>query len=496
MLKKFILPATLLIVGSQLVSRILGVFRDHLFANTFGATSGVGIFDLDTYFAAFRLPDLVYSLLVFGTLSAAFVPLLAEKKNGDELNKFTSNVFNVLFVGILILTGFIFIFAEPLTKMITPGFSSEKIVITAQLLRIQLLAPIFFTFSAIFGGLAQHFHKFVWYSLAPIFYNLGIIFGTIFWGQEFGVFGASWGVALGAFAHAAIQLPGIWRSGFRWKPVFHLRQLKPFLRLAGPRVVAVSASQLQFVTITIFASFVGGGTLTIFNFAWNLASLPLGVVGIAFATTSFAGLARLVKSRDEFRIKLHANLLGVFFWTLPLAVGLFLLREEITRLILSGGLFSETDVMLVSQSVALFACAVPAMSIYPLLSNAFFAQKNTRVPLIISVFSLSITGLGCYFLIGKYLSSGLTVAYASAAILGTTLLFLNLPRDFQKIPFIKFSKILLSSILLGVLIFIVGKVWIAKDFFELAVKISALSILGGSFYLGATRISGINFRQL
>lgn len=491
-MRKFITSATLLVAASQLLSRILGVVRDRVFAHIFGATAGIGIFQIDTYYAAFRLPDLVYSLLIFGTLSAAFIPLLAERKDAinrvSAENHFTSNVLNTLLIGVLILSAGIFIFAEPLTKLITPGFSAEEILLTSKLLRIQLLAPIFFTFSAVFGGLAQHFHKFVWYSLAPVFYNAGIIFGTMFWGREFGVFGASWGVALGAGLHALIQAPGVFLNGFRWKAVLKIRELKSFFRLAAPRVASVAASQLQLVAITIFASLIGGGALAVFNYSFNLASLPLGVVGIAFATTSFAGLAKLAGNTEKFKQKLQHNILGILFWTIPSAVGLFLLREEITRLILAGGEFGETDVVLVAKSLAVLAFAIPAMSLLPLLNNAFFARKNARLPLLAGAASLNAVILAGFLASENSSVTGLATAFAVAAITATGLLFILLPKTLRKIPIAPFLKILFASAVLGLSVFGLRSYWPAESLAELALKVGGLALAGGILYLILAKI--------
>lgn len=485
-LKKLLLPATFLVAASQLLSRVLGIYRDHIFADIFGATSGSGIFQLDTYYAAFRLPDLVYSLLILGTLSAAFVPLLAEKGE-SALSEFASNVLNVLLVGVLILSAGIFVFAEPLTKLITPGFNPEQIALTAQLLRIQLLAPIFFSFSAVFGGLAQHFHRFAWYSLAPILYNAGIIFGALAFGKEFGVFGLSWGVALGAFLHAVIQFPGIFQGGFRWQAAFSLGQLREFFRLALPRVISVVAGQLQLVAITIFASLLGGGALAVFNYAWNLASLPLGVVGVAFAVTSFAALSKLADNPEKFRVKFHENFLGIFFWVIPASVGLFLLRTEITQVILQTGEFGANDVSLVASSLAVFAFAVPAVSLLPLLNNVFFARKNVRIPLLAGAISLGVVVLSALFLTDESAAVTLAAAYSRAAIIAAGTLLCFLPRALRRVPLVIFGKILLASAVLGGLVLGLRDVWVTESFFQLLWKVLVIIGFGGIFYLASAK---------
>jgi len=492
-LRKKIFSATFLLALSQLFSRILGVARDRIFAHIFGATGGDGIFNLDLYFAAFRLPDLVYSLLIFGTLSAAFVPLLVEKK-GKSSDRFVSNVLNFLLLTVVVLGGVVFIFAEPLTKIITPGFSDAEIILTAKLLRIQLLAPLFFTFSAIFGGLAQHVHKFFYYSLAPIFYNLGIILGAVFWGEEFGVIGISWGVTIGAATHAVIQLPVIFIAKFRWCAVLNFRELQTFFRLAGPRVLALVSAQLQLVVITIFASILGRGTLSVFNFSWNLASFPLGIAGLAFATTSFARLARLANSKKKkvFRQVLQNGFLGILFWVLPAAVGLFFLRNEITSLILQTGEFGATDVTTVAQSLAIFSFAIPAISLLPLLNNVFFAQKNTRVPLFAGLVGLVVATFSAAFFAQFSGTTALATAYSLATLVTFLILVWIGRRNFIGLDLASSGKILILTTILGGLVFVLRNFWPTEN---LIFEVSAIVFLGGIFYLALAKFWQLNPRN-
>lgn len=489
MIKKFILGGVGLLAASQLVSRALGVWRDHLFAQAFG-TTGEGIFQLDLYYAAFRLPDLVYSLLIFGALSAAFVPLITELKDRERENQFASNVLNVLFIAVLALSVIIFVLAEPLTRLITPGFGPEQITLTAELLRIQLLAPLFFTLSAVFGGLAQHFHRFTWYAFAPVLYNAGIIFGALVWASQYGIYGLAWGTVLGAALHATIQLPGILKSGFRWQATFQISKLRTLFRLAGPRILTLGASQFQFIAITIFASLIGTGALAVFNYAWNLASLPLGVVGVAYATVSFAALTRTAHTEEFFPL-LRKNFIGVLFWAIPAAVGLFVLRADITRLILFGGEFGETDIWLVSQSLALLAPAIPFFTVLPLLNNAFFAKKNTRVPLLASLLALIVTVVMAKLLIADYYSNGLAVAYALAGVTSSGLLLFLLRKQLLRHIWSTLGKIFLAGGALGGLILGATSFWLVTGFWLLTLKVGILSGLGAGFYLTVCRYFSI-----
>lgn len=481
-MRKFVFSATLLLVASQFFSRILGLLRERALAEVFGS-GGTGIWNLDLYLAAFRFPDLIYNLLIFGALSAAFVPILAQAKNQKELNRIGSSILSFLLISVLALTSGLFLFAEPLVKILTPGFSPSELALTTQLLRLQLLAPIFLTFSGVFGGLAQNAHKFFWYALAPLFYNLGIILGIKFLGPEFGVWGASLGVVGGAAAHALIQLPGIWQMGFRFHCVFLTNKLRAFRTLAYPRILSLTLLQFIPIGITMLASIIGAGALAIFNYAWNLASLPFGLIGLTFATTSFAGLAKLANSSQmsaEFRQKFQENFCGILFWILPASLGLYCLSFEIVRLILVTGNFDLTDATSVATSLKILSLAVPCLSLWPFLNNVFFAQKNTRTPLFAAL-------IACLLVLGLSLPvielgvHGLALIFGAAYCGGTLFLFFALPKTLRQIP--QFFKIVLLNIIFGFLLFGATNLWPAVSFLAVLLKTASITILGGLSYL-------------
>ena len=170
---------------SALISRVLGVVRDWLLAKTFGAGP-----ELDVYFAAFRIPDLVYNILIAGGVIVAFLPLFSEyfsKGNKEDAWRFTNNTLNIFLFFLIFLCLILFIFASPLIKLITPGFDPEQLQKTIFLTRLMFLSPIFLGLSSIFSGILQYFNRFLIYGLCPILYNLGIIFGVLFLAPPLGV---------------------------------------------------------------------------------------------------------------------------------------------------------------------------------------------------------------------------------------------------------------------------------------------------------------------
>ena len=246
----------MLIAFAGIVSRFLGFLRDRILASQFGAGDV-----LDAYYAAFRVPDTIYSLLVLGALSAAFVPvftgLLSDKKEAEAWRLTSGILHMILFsLGAFSLAGIIF--APWVADVIVPGWSEAKQGLVVMLTRIMLLSPLFLAVSAVFGGVLVSFKQFAAYSLAPIFYNIGIICGALFFVPLWGEAGLAWGVVLGAFLHMLVQYPSLRRSGFRYQPhflnVWKDASVRRVARLMIPRSLAMGVNQIGLLVVTIFAS--------------------------------------------------------------------------------------------------------------------------------------------------------------------------------------------------------------------------------------------------
>src|SRR6056297_3415732 len=286
--------AATLVAFSSLASRFLGIFRDRILAGEFGAGN-----TLDVYYAAFRVPDLIFNLLVMGALTAGFIPILTflikdsgcgkifsfKESPNKEAWYLVNNLLNILLLTLMVLSFLGVVFAPYLVDLIAPGFGPEKQSLTVGLTRIMFLSPIFLGISSILGGILQSFKRFFVYSLAPIFYNLGIIIGALYLVPFLGIYGLAWGVALGAFLHMAVQLPVALKLGYRYRPVFNLKSknLVKIGKMMIPRTMTLAISQINLLVITIFASTLASGSLSVFNFANNLQSFPVGVFGISFA---------------------------------------------------------------------------------------------------------------------------------------------------------------------------------------------------------------------
>lgn len=397
---KNITSAAIIIGALSLVSRFLGVFRDRVLAAQFGAGD-----ILDAYYAAFRLPDLVYNLLILGAISAGVIPVftaLLDKKFGNKKEAWylINSILNIAFLAIIFVCSILFIFAPYLMPLITPGFSDEKLTTVIGLSRIMFLSPIFLGISAILSSILQSYKRFFIYSLAPVFYNVGIILGALYLVEYFGVYGLAWGVVLGSLMHMAVQLPATFFTGYRYKLVFgfdnkHVRKVG---KLMIPRTLTLIINQLNFLITTIFASTLMAGSLAVYNLANNLQSFPLGIFGVSFAVAALPILSGLAASKkmDDFVATISITFRQILFFTVPVSVLLYVLRAQIVRVILGSGQFSWVDTRLTAAVLAIFSISLFAQGALPLIVRGFYALHNTKTPFFIGIVDLFIN-LGSLF---------------------------------------------------------------------------------------------------
>ena len=496
-MSKSLFSGALLLACSQLISRMLGVVRDSVFASTYGASAGNGIYNLDTYFAAFRLPDLIYNLLIFGALSAAFVPLLTarEQQGQKAVDHLASGTLVAVCGATLVACAVAYVGAVPITHVIAPGLSGADSLQAAALLRIQLLAPIFFSFSAVFGALAQLRGQFAWYAVAPLLYNAGIIAGAYFGGAEYGVYAASWGVAAGAGLHALIQGVGVAHMGFRFrlKRGEHFADQCQLVRLGLPRMGALATQQIQLIIIAATATLLSAKALTVFNFAFNLVSLPLGIVGLSAATVSFGRLSKAAEDPHAFAGILWRGLTSILFWVVPATLGLLILRTDIAELILGRGYFLPMDIAAVAREVLWLSPAIPLLCIVPFVQNAFFAQKNTFTPWMTGLLGLALTLLGAGATVGAGMPLSVGMLYMGASVVsGGWLLALCVWRFgiggwgwYRAV-----LRILLAGCVMAGVVGWIAWSWEAAGFWQECVKVLVCTGVGGVVYIGVARVLG------
>jgi len=449
--------AAFIIALSGIVSRILGLFRDRILASQFGAGD-----TLDVYYASFRVPDLIYNLLILGALSAAFIPIftgLFFKDKKEEAWKMAAGVLNV---SVLVIAGLSLILvacAPWIMKLLTPGFSPEKLEMVVLFTRIMFLSPLLLGISAVFGGVLVSLKKFLMYSLAPIFYNIGIILGVLFLVPWIGSVGLAWGVVLGAFLHMLIQYPSVKSSGFhfsfKWFNALSDSEVKRVLYLMVPRMLSIAVTQFNLTIITIFASTLRPGSLSIFNFANNIQSAPLGLFGVSFAIAVFPSLSAYATKdvKEDFVQIFSKTLRQILFFIIPISVFIIILRAQIVRLVLGSGKFDWEDTILTFSVLGFLALSLFAQSVIPLLTRSFYALQNTKTPFYVALVSEALNITLVILLIKNYALTGLAVAFSIASITNAMLLFYFLRKkmgslDDQNI-LSAILKILLAALVAG-----------------------------------------------
>ncbi|MDD2684420.1 MAG: murein biosynthesis integral membrane protein MurJ [Candidatus Cloacimonetes bacterium] len=428
--------AASLVAVSSLISRLLGIIRDRILAGQFGANA-----TLDIYYAAFRIPDLIFNLVVLGALSAGFIPIFtklikpaadssgsgsASSSDNQAAWSLANNVLYFLLLGLAALSILGILFAPGLTRWLAPGFSAADQTSTAQLTRIMFLSPLFLGISGIFGGILQSFKRFLIYSLAPIFYNLGIIIGALYFVNWWGLSGLAWGVALGAFLHMVIQLPAVYRLGFRYRFQIIWRDLNTKLigRMMLPRTMSLAISQINLVVITVIASGLSSGSLAVFNFANNLQSFPVGIFGISFAIAAFPALSESAFNKEKLKSNFSQTIRQILFFVIPTTILIVALRAQIIRVILGTGEFDWQATVLTMNTLAFFAVSLFAQATIPLLVRVFYARQNSATPFYLGLVTVVINIILSLILGEKMGVPGLALAYSIANILNLALLWI------------------------------------------------------------------------
>ena len=385
-----ILSAATIIAASFLLSAFLGLIRNRLLAaRFFGGLEG----DLDVYFAAFIIPDTVFQLLVVGAISAAFIPIYqgylnkSVKKANFMANVALTSVTTIL----LIFSILIAIFARPLSVLLS-HYQGAQLDLMVNLIRLMSIAQVFFTVSSFLTGILQAHRRFLIPAIAPLFYNLGTILGILILTPTMGIYAAAIGVIFGAFLHLLVQLPFTVGLGYLPKIRFRLkhRGVIRMLRLMPPRTLSLALVQVERIVSLSIASALSAGSFTIFNFARQVYVLPISLFGVSLGQASFPTLAEeaLNKDKTKFAETLGKTILQIFFFCLPAAILILILRIPVVRIIFGAKNFPWEATLLTGKALAIFSLSIAPQAAVQLLTRAFYARKNTRTPLIINVITL------------------------------------------------------------------------------------------------------------
>ncbi|MDP4161405.1 MAG: murein biosynthesis integral membrane protein MurJ, partial [Bacillota bacterium] len=446
-------------------SRILGFLRESLMAGFFGQGPTT-----DAYNTAFVLPDLLYWLLVGGVLSAAFIPVLSEyiaKGKEEEGWRVVSSVVNLIFLtlGLLIFMGLIF--TPQFLRLMVPGFvKTGNIDLATSLTRILLIQPLFMALSGLTMGILNSYKIFWPSALGTVLYNASVIlFGTILANpaKPNSISGFAFGVVVGAFVSFAVQIPSLRKVGIRYYPIidWHDPGVRRIGALAVPIIISYSLNQIQVVVNNNFGSSLMPGSITAVWYSYRLFQLPVGIFALAIAVATFPTMTEqaALKQWDKLRATISQAVRMVIFITLPISVGMIVLRYPLIRVLFQHGHFSAQDTLMTAIPLFYFALGISSQSVIQILPRAFYALQDTWTPVILGIISMVINVVAMVLLVRPLAHGGLAFATTIAAFANMLLLFHVLRRRLGRIDGLAMFGTTLKSLVASLIMATVIWAW-------------------------------------
>lgn len=376
--------AAYLLAALTLASQVLALLRDRTFAHTFGAGH-----TLDLYYAAFRVPDLVFALVASLVSAYVLIPRItgADRESTRRiLSESASFLFG--FGGLLCVV--LAIFMPQFLAFLYPNLlsSSEEYASFVLFARMLLIQPILLGLSGVLGSVTQAYRRFTLFALSPVLYNLGIIFGTVVLYPIWGLPGIGFGVIIGAVAYLAVNIPVVVEAGVM--PRLRLPNLQfmlPVMRDSVPRSLALGIGSFTALALTAIASRLGTGSVSVFTFASNLEAVPLSLIGASYAIAAFPALSETSapERRNEFTGILSASARHIILWSVTSLGLIIVLRAHLVRVILGTGAFDWDATRLTAALLAILAVGLVAQGLVLLFSRALYAVRQSWRPLMYQI---------------------------------------------------------------------------------------------------------------
>ncbi|HEX6868147.1 MAG TPA: lipid II flippase MurJ, partial [Candidatus Limnocylindrales bacterium] len=306
-------------------SYLMGLVRDRILTRTFGAGA-----ELDTFNAAFIIPELLFGVIVASGLAAPFIPIFTGLKRDagePEAHAFGQTILTMAVVAMGVVAVVLFVIAPATVEIVAPGFPPDQRALYVELFRSMCVTQVLFAGSMALGEVLIAERRFFFYGGAPLLYNAGIVIGTILFADTLGIEAAAIGAVLGASLHLGLRVVGIVaRTSFPIRPRLDLRtgSIREFFRLMIPKTASSPIEPITFLYFTSVASSLAAGSITTVNLARNFASVPVSLIGVAFALAAFPGLAAAFAARDRraFSRLVGTNVLTIGGLTTAAALGL------------------------------------------------------------------------------------------------------------------------------------------------------------------------------
>jgi len=471
-----VLSAATLIMAMIAISMILGLVRQRVLASFFDPDS------LSLFFAAFRLPDAIFQVLVFGTFSSAFIPVFTKTLKEGEAKAWilAGKIVSIGLAIFILAVAIIGIFAPQIYNFIAPGFDSAENAQIAYLARIIFVAQGFFVVSYVLTGVLESLKRFLIPALAPIFYNLGIILGTVILTPYLGLTAPAVGVVIGAFAHFIIQFPLSRKLGFRFILNFKADEgVKEIGKLSLPRVIDLAFDQIGKSIELFLSSIISQASYTYFTFANSLQLLPVTLFGTSLAKAVLPMLSDADGDKNEFRRILLSAVYQAMFFTLPLSVALMALRIPVVRLIYGTKIFDWNSTVQTGTILSVFALSVVFQTLMSILARSFFALHDTKTPVKVSFIGLALLVIGDILLVQVFHLPvwALAASFAFSTMVESIILMILIHKRIGEIVNLKFIahtlKIFIAATISG------GAMYFMLKIFDKSVWVKKLSFLGG-----------------
>lgn len=494
-----ILSAAVIIFVANVASAVAGLIKNRVLSDIY--ISDLYGKSLDAYWVAFRAPELAYQLIVLGALSAAFIPLFASwyRKDAEKAFEFATQAMLILLAIFTLASLGIALYAREFVLLLTGSKfeqSTELVLLATNMTRIMMIAQMLFGISGFFSAMLQSAKRFIIPAFSPVLYNVGIILVTLFAHQQLGLYAAAWGTVLGAFLHTIIQIPLLWKIGFRipWPMHWHLPIIREFIQLMLPRTFALLVEQLNLWILTFYATTLSGLSLSLIIFAQQLMTLPIRFFGVSIGQAALPFLADEQDDLVGFRRTVFRSLRQIFFFAAPASVLLLVLRVPAVRLAYGTDDFTWRSTLITAEALGILALSIAPQAATHLLTRAFYALNNTVIPLVASVLYLFITATGCWYLtqVQHWELSGLATALTIASFMESTFLLLMLLAKIQVkevAPLVSsLLRITFAAFLMAITLFIFQRLldWYVFEtslVWQLLQLTTVVSLLGGTVYL-------------
>ncbi len=491
-----------------MLSRLLGLVRDIVIANFFGAGAGA-----DAFFVAFKIPNFMRRLFAEGAFAQAFVPVLSEYRTTvapADIRLLLNSVAGTLGLVLLIITALAIVFAPVVAAVFAPGFLDDgpKFDLTIEMLRITFPYLLLISMTAFAGAILNCYGNFAVPAFTPVLLNLSLIASVYFLTpyMDVSVMALAWGVMIAGFAQLLFQLPFLARLNLLPKPRVDTRHagVRRIMKLMTPALFGVSISQINLLLDTVLASFLVTGSVSWLYYSDRLSELPLGVFGIAIATVILPSLSRKHAAADssQFSATLDWALRSVMLIGLPAALALGVLAVPLVATLFQHGALTDNDVLMSARSLRAYAAGLMFFMLIKVLATGYFSRQDTKTPVKIGVIAMVANMVFNLILVWPLAHAGLALATSLSALLNAGLLWRGLKH--QKIYQAQegwgaFSMRLLAAAsgMVALLVWLspASEFWLQADVWGKVAWLAGLCVMGAACYFTILFLSGVRLRD-